>query len=281
MLNFIDAINQEYEWLQRVMKKLDEMAGEPGKPGGAGAELRLVEEYGRATYYKRWRIKKEDGKWGYKTEILRDMDEVAAMKAERQYRELRKRVQSNLRYIEKLKKYYLPYDCQAIDDALPKAYQSIDGLSIVPEQERVDTEVWADEAYRVNALDIKVPQRSMSGKVFRSKSEALIADALEFYNIHYRSDERLDLMDAKRVLHQRYPDFIIMLPSGTEIYWEHLGLLAKDEYAERAAEKLCLYFQNGILPGKNLILTADDSSGGIDMRIVKSSIERWLEPHFA
>ena len=49
-----------------------------------------------------------------------------------------------------------------------------------------------------------------------------------------------------------------------------------EEYMETWKKKMILYYWAGVIPGKNLIITADDCSGGIDqqaiMRILLSEL---------
>ena len=68
------------------------------------------------------------------------------------------------------------------------------------------------------------------------------------------------------------PDFTIMLPGGENLYWEHLGMLNKPEYAEDWMRKMLFYHWMGIDHGKNLIVTADDCTGHIDQMVIAEII---------
>ncbi len=90
-----------------------------------------------------------------------------------------------------------------------------------------------------------------SGILVRSKSELTIANILEKNKIPYRYENPIGL---GRLV--RYPDFTIKRPhDGEIILWEHFGLMDKDDYQEKAIEKITLYAQNKFYPFSNIIYT--------------------------
>lgn len=74
------------------------------------------------------------------------------------------------------------------------------------------------------------------------------------------------------------PDFIFTLPDGRKIYWEHLGLVGDQKYALQWMKKLQFYHYMGITQGVNLIVTADDCNGTIDLEAISELIESKLAP---
>lgn len=90
-----------------------------------------------------------------------------------------------------------------------------------------------------------------SGNQVRSKSEVFIDMVLNQHHIPYRYECELPI--GKTIF---YPDFTIKHPLTDElIYWEHFGLMDDKSYSQNAYGKLQLYSDNGIIPGKNLIVT--------------------------
>ena len=108
------------------------------------------------------------------------------------------------------------------------------------------------------------------------EDEALIANSLHENRIvfFYEKEMRVTLEKGETVI--LHPDFAILLPSGELILWEHLGLLRKKEYALKFGEKLHFYNLAGYTLGVNLILTADDANGSLDMQAVARIID-WLK----
>ena len=90
-----------------------------------------------------------------------------------------------------------------------------------------------------------------SGISVRSKSERIIANALDQNGITYRYEAVLELDGVNKC-----PDFTIIRPfDGKVIIWEHLGLIDQDKYRQQAIEKIALYVQCGFFPADNLICT--------------------------
>ena len=90
-----------------------------------------------------------------------------------------------------------------------------------------------------------------SGVSVRSKSELIIANALDQNGIPFRYEAALALGGVSR-----YPDFTIYRPfDGKMFLWEHLGLMDQDEYRLKTIEKLILYAKYGFFPFDNLICT--------------------------
>ncbi|WGH75636.1 AAA family ATPase [Tenacibaculum tangerinum] len=125
--------------------------------------------------------------------------------------------------------------------------------------------------------DTKYIQVSEKGEFMISKSEVIIADKLHNKGIQYVYEA--PILDEKGVT--IHPDFTIEDPdSGIIYYWEHLGLLQKDDYRSKWKRKQEWYERNGIVnykenpdADKQLILTRDKPDGGIDSSEIKDIIE--------
>ena len=123
------------------------------------------------------------------------------------------------------------------------------------------------------------------GERVRSKSEVIIADTLFRYNIPYRYEfpitlKRSNSADIRRDLGRSitlYPDFLCLnTRTRTEFYWEHFGLMDSTEYSNNAAGKLRLYTENGILAGRNLIITMETQTEPPSIKALEKLIEEFL-----
>ena len=123
------------------------------------------------------------------------------------------------------------------------------------------------------------------GERVRSKSEVIIADTLFRYNIPYRYEfpitlKRSNSDDIRRDLGRSitlYPDFLCLnTRTRTEFYWEHFGLMDSTEYSNNAAGKLRLYTENGILSGRNLIITMETQTEPPSIKALEKLIEEFL-----
>ena len=110
----------------------------------------------------------------------------------------------------------------------------------------------------------------------RSKGEAIIAELLMARKIVFQFERELRIKLANGQVIVLHPDFCIPTRDGGYILWEHLGRLDAQGYAIDAGERLHLYNQAGYNPGSNLILTANDRSGYMDMKTIAQILD-WLE----
>ena len=110
------------------------------------------------------------------------------------------------------------------------------------------------------------------GEMVRSKSEKIIADALDKYNIPYQYEPMLELGYS-----MVYPDFVALnIRTRQTIYWEHLGLLSDQEYAMKNFIKLQNYEKNGYLLGRDLITTMESPDNPIKTNLVEKKIREFL-----
>lgn len=84
------------------------------------------------------------------------------------------------------------------------------------------------------------------GNHVRSKSEVIICNLLYKSKIQYAYEEKLPYGEGKWM----EPDFTITAPNGKVFYWEHIGMLGKEEYDARWIEKLAIYRER--FPGQLL-----------------------------
>ena len=107
----------------------------------------------------------------------------------------------------------------------------------------------------------------------RSKSEVLIADALEAAGVPYKYERPLNLGGYNPV----YPDFTVLNKrTRAEYYWEHFGGMDDAEYREGMVHKLNSYALAGIFPGEQLLATYETSETPLDTRVIRVLIEKYL-----
>ena len=111
----------------------------------------------------------------------------------------------------------------------------------------------------------------------RTKGEMEIAELLYKLGIPFRYEMRLELFDDDGKVKIVYPDFSIPLEDEW-FFIEHLGLLNKEKYVKRNAEKLHEYHSNGILMPGQLIFTMDGPDGGLDAGPVIEFLQNILLP---
>ncbi len=107
----------------------------------------------------------------------------------------------------------------------------------------------------------------------RSKSEVIIAERLDYYEILYHYEQILYIRQ-----YDFAPDFTILTRKGP-VWWEHCGKVNDPAYIRKHNWKLSMYEKAGIVPWKNLIVTYDDENGNFDSRIVEAEITNKILPH--
>jgi hypothetical protein len=117
--------------------------------------------------------------------------------------------------------------------------------------------------------------RTSKGLAVRSKSELIIAEALTNAGKEFIYEKPLTLGGTTR-----YPDFTIEDEiSGRTVYWEHLGMLEREDYRRSWENKLSWYRANGVLPAEEgvgpnglLVTTRESSTGGFHASAVQEII---------
>ena len=117
---------------------------------------------------------------------------------------------------------------------------------------------------------------TLNKDLVRSKSEVIIADRLYTAGIPYRYEQMLELQNEQANPLRYYPDFTVLNKRTRKIYyWEHLGRLGDPEYCFDALIKLEDYSDNGILLGKNLILTFESQK----MPLYTANVDRIIKEY--
>ncbi len=141
-----------------------------------------------------------------------------------------------------------------------------------PFEQKLD--MWAAEPYECKKFRNDFPTIvTNKGLRVRSKSEKIMADYFDSLGIIFKYECPLWLEPYGFI----YPDFTFLSPkTGSEIYWEHEGMMDNPEYAKTAIQKIELYESNEIRPGENLILTFQTSLSPINMNIIKDFSQKYL-----
>lgn len=175
--------------------------------------------------------------------------------------------------------------------AIPELYDSL----CPARRSLITPAILTNEQYAARWLDVSWTGRPFAsdapyictarGERVRSKSEVIIADTLFRHNIPYRYEfpitlKRSNSADIRRDFGRSitlYPDFLCLnTRTRTEFYWEHFGLMDSTEYSNNAAGKLRLYTENGLLPGRNLIITMETQTEPPSIKALEKLIEEFL-----
>ena len=180
--------------------------------------------------------------------------------------------EQELHHVKRFLKNYHEENLVRIYEQLAAAKKKLVTPIVYPTDEYVQQ--WMDYHIDVvNTYPIPPGFVTLRGESVRSKSEVIIADTLNHYNIPYKYEFPLCLGEN----YYRFPDFTMLNTGKRKVYyWEHLGMMNREEYAMNNVDKIAEYIRHDIYPGENLILTYDGRGGNIPTDIVHKMIEKYL-----
>ncbi|MDR0853997.1 MAG: ATP-dependent RecD-like DNA helicase [Clostridiales Family XIII bacterium] len=127
--------------------------------------------------------------------------------------------------------------------------------------------------YKSGWYDQNLIHVTIADEQVRSKSEVIIANELYHAKKNYIYEKQITLDDGSNWL----PDFTIRTSDGSDVYWEHLGMMGDYNYRRKWEGKKTHYQMNGISEENgNLIVTEDTSSGGINAKEIAEIIKTRL-----
>lgn len=133
---------------------------------------------------------------------------------------------------------------------------------------------WMEKDIAVNSMrPDELIHITGNGLKVRSKSELLIASALEERNLAFKYEPVYKTVDG----HTLRPDFAILRPADMKVvYWEHFGLMGNEVYAARTSDKIQRYQNNGCFLWDNLIISFDSKEGHFNMGVINRIINTFL-----
>lgn len=133
---------------------------------------------------------------------------------------------------------------------------------------------WLNVPYEGKEISDNTPEYfTNSMKRVRSKSEIIIANTLNKYNIPYRYEYPVSIKGIGTV----YPDFTTLnVRKRKEIYWEHFGLIDDTRYRDIMMKKMCTYEENNIFAGDNLIVTMENTEHPLSVKDIERKIRKYL-----
>lgn len=190
-------------------------------------------------------------------------------------------IKQNICSLETLMSTFKSYAYEDVLNELPAAYrQAVEFLST--EAPPPKTVIQSENHYYPEELK----HTASNGLIVRSKGELAITEELLIYDLDFRYEMALKLI--KNITNPdgtvfsrtvtKYPDFTIFLKDGSVIYWEHTGKFDQENYRFDQFEKFKLYYDNGIYPPKNLIITMDDKDKPLDMMAIRRIIQNMILP---
>lgn len=231
--------------------------------------LHICRSGGRVQYYQRKDPKDCSGRYICKKDI-----QIAERLAQKDYdKKVLSAVKKELKVIDKFLMEYPMRNAEEVYEMLHQERQKL----IVPIYETDEQFVrdWESVRYVGKEFYEDIPEfYTAKGERVRSKTEVIIADALNREGIPYRYECPIYLDGAGMF----YPDFMVLnLQTRKEMYWEHFGMMDDPDYAENAIHKIAKYEENGLFLGDRLILTYETRKNPINQKQIKKIVQHYLQ----
>lgn len=230
--------------------------------------LRIIKKWNKHQYYHRSGPDDPQGKY-----IPQKEHDLIAGLAQNDYdNKILKALENQQKAIDQFLKDFDPDAAQQVFTHLTAARQALVTPEFLSDEEYI--EQWMNEPYERLGFKKDDPGfYTAKGERVRSKSEILIADALLRNNIPYRLE--FPVFDGKIIIGA--PDFkCLNVRLRKDYYWEHLGKLGDEDYANRNAKKLEQYARADDFDETRLILTFETDKHPLNTKVIEAKIRRFL-----
>lgn len=264
MENFAMQLKHQSDYLEKLIRKVDGRIRTCTVPENqkvcvtnhkSGFQYYDVDKDGKRTY-----LKKEN------------MAMVTAV-VQRDYDRAVMKTLLDARY--RIDRFLRQYDMDAIEDVYNKLCNARKVLvTPIIEPDELFIQSWKQKHVgHQNDYPAATTFLTEQGEKVRSKSEKILADLFQKYEIPYAYEPQLCLENGKYF----YPDFALLnVRTRKTIYWEHFGLITDGTYASKAMQKLHAYEKDGLIIGENLLFSMESEVNPLDVRSVECKIEKNL-----
>ena len=234
-------------------------------------ELFIAKSHGKQRCYEMT----EDGSRLY---LGKDKQERLAPLAQKRYETMLQQAASTeilqlQACLKRLAKLLQKHDIDSVYDTMEEPVRHL--ITRDPITDKGYADKWLRQRYQRRKTTESHKFTTIRGDRVVSKSEEIIADRLNSRGIPYRYEQILILNPHSNLYY--FPDFTILnVRTRKEIYWEHLGMVDKNDYWRDNLKKLSDYAQYGYIPGKNLILSFECTEQQLSTEYVDSMIENFL-----
>lgn len=264
ILDYSKELTEQIDWLDQLIsvtkKASNTIRINDDRP------VRISKRKNGYQYY----LQKDNGKLEYVKS--QDIDKVKRI-VQRDYYDALLDTLLTVRY--RIARFIKLYDISSINmvyDNLSEARKAL-VTPIIPSDENFIKEWREHNIGNVNPFPEEGKYPTLKGEYVRSKSEKILADLFEKYEIPYVYEPRIVLTNGKYL----YPDFALLnVRKRKTVYWEHFGLISDGDYAQKALTKISLYEQVGIVVGENLIISMESERIPLDVMRIEKKIRDYM-----
>lgn len=261
------AVENEVRKLERMLKIINRF--KEMEPEGS---LKYQKKKGEIFYYQ-YR-KTESNKWENRYIKRGEISLAKALAQKQYYSKLEPVLKRRLMALKRFQGEYHMEEAEQVYDELSEVRKGLVAPLILSKEVLIYK--WNTEEYEGNPFyPENLRYETEQGEMVRSKSEVIIANLLYSYrkDILYKYERPLILIkdgNEKTI----YPDFTVLnLHTGRIAYFEHAGRMDDTYYANEFVKKMNTYVANGLLPGRDVLVTYETMANPLDVSVVKRMIE--------
>ena len=261
MIGLQQMLLQEQKYLENIVNK-----AKTGLSTAPDGHLRISKDKNKIRYYH---CTEDNGE----IYIPKSDKHLPQKLAQKTYNlSVMKKAEARLQQIKKITKDYSDDEIEVLFTSLHADRQSL-VTPVEPTWKQLLEEWYAEEYQGKEFQEGTTVILTEKGERVRSKSEKILADFFYRRNILYKYEKPLYLKGYGTV----YPDFTFLSRiTGQEIYWEHEGMMDKQEYARTAVRKIESYQKNDIYPGDRLILTFETEQSVLNSKVIEGLVNKYL-----
>ncbi len=269
-IDYSKELNDELDILQNKLKYIEKQKSRFPE----GSLVICAKTAGNVSYYRN--LRSDDNTIKEYLPKKKGLDEIKALANKDYLLKLEATIKKQIKAIEYFSKNYSRNCVYSIyNDMHPARKKLVTPLFLSPDQY---AKQWNEAEYKKNeSFPEGLRFQTDKGDFVRSKSEVIIANYLHSNRdkIFYRYEAPLYLEKPYQLT--MHPDFtIISRSTGKIVYLEHCGMMDDSQYANDFVRKMNTYISNGLIPGVDVILTAETSSQPLAIQALWAQIARVL-----
>ena len=269
MSEVLNCINERMKELNNII--VEKQVALKNVPEGA---LKICKTPKRTQFYIKTKELDEDGKEINNCKFIKKSEEeLVRTLCQKDYdQRVLRSAQNELKQLERLKKNYPDIIPESIYKNMNEERKKYTAPIKLPDDQYIAE--WKSIMYERKGFSKDCPELfADTGERVRSKSEILIANALNKFKVPYHYEKPLYLKGYGLI----HPDFTILNKRlRKEIYWEHLGKMDDVGYVDDNIRRILMYEKNGYYLGDKLILTFETQKIPLNSLEIDRMIQKYL-----
>jgi len=266
MTDFLDAIHREEAYLSKLERKIDrDLATTP-----EGCLRIKMKNRKYPQYY--WVQEETAAQYPEGRYLKKEERALAGDLAQKHYDErLKDEITRRLAVLKKVNDLFI-HPLEEVYRNLSEPRQQLVHPFVLSEEEYISL-FYQNTPGNRNRMEMLKAYETDRGEIVRSKSEKIIADKLNYYDIPYVYEAELRMKNGGVI----YPDFTILDTHYRKVYyWEHFGMMDSESYSVKTMLKIQEYEKLDIWPGERLLFTMETGEHPLNTKTMDRMIAHFF-----